>query len=329
MFDLISIGDSMLDYFISLKEASVLTSKKQMHLNLCVSYADKVPAKSIDSQVAGNASNVATGATRLGLSTALYSVLGDDMAGQQIQAKMKREGVDTKYLITDKGKKNNYSFVLSYQGERTIIVYHEPRKYVMPKFDTTQWIYFTSLGNTDGKNKSFLQLNKNIVSYVRKNKISLAFNPGTFQLRMPKNLLIKIFQVSKVVFINVEEAMYVMGMKKNPGLKKLLETVSETGPQIVVITDGKNGSYCFDGKKYYHLGLFPAKIIDRTGAGDSYATAFIASLFYNNSITEAMRWGTINSASVVSTLGPQDGLLTKQQIFAKLQKNPKFQVQEI
>ncbi|HLD82060.1 MAG TPA: carbohydrate kinase family protein [Patescibacteria group bacterium] len=324
MFDIISIGDAMQDFFIDLQEASVLTSKGEMKLNLCVSFADKVPAKSIDAQVAGNAANVAVGSSRLGLKTALYSVIGDDGAGTAIKEKMQAEKVSTKYLITDKGKKNNYSFVLNHKNERTIIIYHEPRKYRMPKLEHSEWIYLTSLGNTSQRNKSFLDLHRDVIKHVKRHRVKLAFNPGTYQIRMHPKLLGDVIATSEVVFMNVEEARYILGAKKDAVIKSLLYKLFQRGPKKVVITDGPNGSYAYSGDAYYKIGIFPSPLLERTGAGDSFATAFVAALFYNKDTADALCWGTINSASVVTKIGPMAGLLTESTILRTLKKHPKF-----
>ena len=324
MLDILSIGDAMSDMFVELSEAEVVTNKKKMQLNLCMSFADKIPAKSIDVQTAGNAANVAVGASRLGLKTAFYSVIGDDVAGRTITATMKKEKVSAKYLIVDTGKPNNYSIVLNYHAERTIIIYHEPRKYQLPKFSRARWVYFTSLGNSNGKNKSFEQLHHDVLEYVKNTGAKLAFNPGTFQLRMKKSLLKAVLAASDVVFLNVEEAKNILNVSPSTKVPALLKAVALLGARIVVITDGPNGAYCYDGKNCYHMPIFDAPIVERTGAGDSFATGFVCALFYNRDIHEALRWGSFNSAFVVGKVGPQAGLLYKHEMLQISTENAAF-----
>ena len=55
--------------------------------------------------------------------------------------------------------------------------------------------------------------------------------------------------------------------------------------------------------------MFPTKLVEKTGAGDAYAAAFIAALNRNLNLGEAMVWGTINSAHVIREVGAQNGLL--------------------
>jgi len=87
------------------------------------------------------------------------------------------------------------------------------------------------------------------------------------------------------------------------------------GPNIIAITVGKKGVYAYDGQKIYYQKSALAKVINTTGAGDSFSAAFVASLFYQpENIKKALKWGVLNSASVIDKIGAQKGLLTKKQI---------------
>lgn len=95
------------------------------------------------------------------------------------------------------------------------------------------------------------------------------------------------------------------------------------GPEMVVITDGPNGAYGFDGTTYQHIGIFPVPVVERTGAGDAFSTGCLAALIQKKSLRDAMRWGTFNSASVIQKVGPQAGLLKKNEMMKLLRDNPK------
>ena len=107
-------------------------------------------------------------------------------------------------------------------------------------------------------------------------------------------------------------------------MQELHKKINALGPKISVITDGPNGSMAYDGKDFYELGLYETPIVDRTGVGDSFATAFICALFHDKSVEEAMKWGTINAGGVISKIGPQEGLMKKEEIEKILQANPNF-----
>ena len=255
------------------------------------------------------------------MQTAIYTILGKDEIGEDISNVFKAEGVGEKYVIWDDVHGSNVSVVLNYQGERTILVYHQPRIYSWPAdFGPTNWIYYTSIG------KEHASIHEPLKNYLVSNQVNLAFNPGTWQLKEGLEVLKPFIQASKVFAVNKDEAQKLVGEASD--IKELLKAVKNHCAGIVLITDGDKGSFAYDGQKFYQCGLFPAKVLEKTGAGDSYTTAFVAALFYGKNIPEAMAWGAVNSASVIEQIGPQAGLLRKEQILAKIEENPDFRGKE-
>ncbi|MEK7073045.1 MAG: PfkB family carbohydrate kinase, partial [Patescibacteria group bacterium] len=62
--------------------------------------------------------------------------------------------------------------------------------------------------------------------------------------------------------------------------------------------------------RLWKMGVFPAKVVEMTGAGDSFATGFVAALHRGLGVPEALKWGSANSAGVIGQIGPQAGLQT-------------------
>ena len=321
-FDVISIGDTTEDIFLELNEEIKVVKDPKGKKYLGLAYAEKIVVEKVTDVLAvGNSANVAIGSSRLGLKTALYTVLGNDDIGEEMAQVLYREGVAKDYIVFDKNKKSNLSVVLNYKAERTILVYHEKRKYGLPKLASTRWVYFSSLGEGHGK------LHSQIPEYVRKYKAKLGFNPGSHQLHEGLKKMRPILKVCTVLFVNRKEAQTLVGTEKN--IKRLMEKLHKEGPKIVVITEGPKGSYASDGKNLYHLKIFPAPLVERTGAGDSFSTGFIGALAHGKKVGEAMRWGTVNSASVIQKIGAREGLLRKNEIQKILKRSPRFQPKKL
>lgn len=319
--DLISIGDATLDTFVRVKEASVMCTVNKENCLLCFTYADKIPIERLDRTIAGNAANNAVGAARLGMQAALYSVIGDDKTGQDIMYTMKKEGVELDYLDIERGTESNYSVVLNYKGERTQLVYKVPRKYALPKLRPSAWVYYTEIGS----NHSGLE--RDLVRYIGKTGAKLAYNPGTSHIREGLERMKHILRRTHTLFVNKEEGEKMVG--KFSTMKKLLRALHAEGPKIVVVTDGSRGAYAYDGRHAFQIGVFPAKVVEMTGAGDSFATAFVAALHHGKSMHDALLWGSANSTSVIGKIGPQAGLLTQDGIKKMLKKNAKVKPRQL
>ena len=320
MFDLISIGDAVIDTFVPLTDAHVHFNENLREL--CLRYGDKIPVGDSVVQVAGNACNSAVGASRLKLKTSAYINVGGDHDGVRIKDHLKDEGVDTRYVVTNKDLPSNHHVVLNYKGERTILIFHQPWKYHLPDLDKSKWVYFTSLSPTFADSNLLQQL----TNYLERFGARMLYNPGTFQIKLGVKKNPRLLSLTEVFIVNLEEAKIILG---NLTIKKLLQGICDLGPKMAVITDGDKGSYGFDGETYYHLEVFPAKLVEMTGAGDAYATGTLAGLFHGKDLKEAMRWGAANGASVVEQVGPQPGLLTYQKMLEKLKENKTIISKEI
>ena len=64
-FDLITIGDSTIDTFIKIHDATVECDINKKNCKICIKYGDKIPVDSISHSAAGNALNVAVGVQKL------------------------------------------------------------------------------------------------------------------------------------------------------------------------------------------------------------------------------------------------------------------------
>lgn len=311
-YDVISIGDAVFDTFLKVNTASLLCNIDKQSCWLCFNYAEKIPVDEMETSIGGNACNNAVGTSRLGLKAAFYSIIGDDDLGEKILNQVKREGVSTEYIHVQKKSPSNFSTVLNYKTERTILVHHEPRKYKLPKLGTSQWVYLTSMG------KEFPAIHASLIKQIKQNGTKLAFNPGTHQLLAGKKVLEPMLRATNLLILNKEESQTLTGMRGKEPVKDLLRELHHLGPDIVVITDGPKGGYAYDGKDFYRMLPMPSKVVERTGAGDSFSTGLLSALCYDIPLQEALVWGAANAASVIEHVGPQAGLLNKKQILARI-----------
>ncbi len=91
---------------------------------------------------------------------------------------------------------------------------------------------------------------------------------------------------------------------------EIFNALRDTGVTLAVITDGKAGCQVFDGKKIYYFPSYNAPVIDTLGAGDSFASGFVAGLMKTGDLHQAIKLGTANASSVVRYFGAKPGLLT-------------------
>ena len=309
--DFVGIGDTVVDAFIRLKpdQAHAVCKIDNSSCEICMPFGAKVPFDFVKVCYAvGNSANACVSASRLGLKSALITNLGKDDDGAKCLASLKNDGVGTQYIKEYDGIKTNYHYVLWYNSERTILIKHADFPYTLPLGDVgPKWLYLSSL------NEKSLEFHHEIATYLAAHpETKLSFQPGGFQIKLGVEALRDLYAHTEVFFCNVEEARLIL--KDNTSEPKdLAKKIAAFGPKIVVITDGPKGAYVYDGSDAWYMPIYPDPIppYERTGAGDSFASAFISALALGKTPSEAITWAPINSMSVVQKVGAQEGLLTR------------------
>jgi len=333
-YDFIAIGDTVTDAFIRLKEAAVHCDINKENCTICMRFGDKIPYEDVFVVPGvGNSANAAVSASRLGLHSALVANIGDDYFGKECMDVFEKEKVGTEFIAAHPGYKTNYHYVLWYEADRTILVKHQEYPYAFPDIGNPRWVYLSSLGAT--AEPMYTDIERYLAAHP---DIKLAFQPGTYQMKLGRERLAGIYRRAEVFFCNKEEAQRILETKEED-VKILMGMIADLGPKIVAITDGVNGAYAYDGStslttggQVWQMPLYPdpKPPMQRTGAGDAFSSTFTVALALGKDVPEALAWGPVNSMSVVQGIGARQGLLTRPQL-EELIKNapPQYKAQRM
>lgn len=318
--DFLAIGDITTDAFIRIKEASVHCRVDTNNCELCMKFGDKVPFEYTKVITAvGNSANAATAVARLGIRSGLIAQIGNDQNGKDCLETLRQEQVDSRYIKSHKGLPTNYHFVLWYDVDRTILINHVEYEYKLPEIKKPpKWIYLSSLASNTR------DYHIEISRYLNDNpEIKLAFQPGTFQIKLGLQELKDIYSRTEVFICNFEEAQRILHIELRD-IKVLLSEIHKYGPKIVLITDGPKGAYMYDGEHYYFMPVYPdpKPPVERTGCGDSFSATFVAAMMMGKSPLEALVWAPVNPMSVIQYVGAREGLLNKEHIEWWLKQAP-------
>jgi len=314
IFDVIAVGGAKVDIFLDAHDTNQHFRLDEKTGELCIRSGDKVLIDKAHFMIGGNGANVAVGLARTGLKSAVVEEIGSDEFAQKIVNVLNQEGVSERLLRQVQGT-SSFSVIINYKRERTIFAEYEEREHDF-SFDniSTKWVYLTSLGY------EWRQAYKKTLEFVKNNNIKLAFNPGTSQLDDGKEELAEVFRNTEILFLAKEEAIKILNLdsfleNNEENMRRLLTLLKELGSRIVVITDGKNGSFMLDeNNNYLSNGIVEAEVVEKTGAGDAYASGFLSAVILGLDYKISMKWGTENSASVIGKVGAQTGLLRREEI---------------
>lgn len=322
--DVISIGDIVTDVFIKLLEDQAHVYANEHGHWLAMPFGTKIPFDKAETiKGVGNAANASVSFARLGLNSALATNVGDDQTGRDMISALNENKVDSRFVRINPEKVSNVHYVLRYQVERTILIRHEAYDYHWPHLrpdEIPKWVYFSSVS------EHAMQYHDQIADWLEENpEVKMAFQPGTFQIDAGVERLKKIYAHCEVLIVNREEAVLITGGDYD-NYHDLLGRTHNLGAKIAVITDGPNGAVASDGKQAYSMPLYPdpAPPVDRTGAGDAFASTFVAALIKGNTIAGALQWAPINSMSVLQKVGAQEGLVSEKELEQYLSASPDY-----
>lgn len=305
----LAIGDITTDTFIRLAEARVTCNINDEDCTISMRWGDKIPyEEAIEVAGVGNAGNAAVSAARLGLRTGILTYTGKDPKGDEQIAVIKKEGISDAYITQVEGIASNHDFVLSYESERTILIKHSVFPYQIPEdLVPPDYMYVSSIGDATGKTHA------NIAAWLAKHpETKLLFQPGR-ELAMDRSLVDCLYAIAELCVCNKEESERILGYASSQEITKLLKEMHQLGPKTVLITDGRKGAYAYDGTHMLSLPIYPdpKPPVERTGAGDAFASTVASALVLGKPLPEALLWGPVNSMNVVQYVGAQAGLLTR------------------
>lgn len=292
-FDVITFGSAVVDVFVD-------TDIAEKGKFIAYPVGAKILIKNLRFDIGGGGTNTAVAFSRLGLKTGCICKVGADESGKEILSLLKKEKI--KFLgKIKKGAISGYSIILdSKEKSRTILTFKGVNDTLdfkeIPKIKT-EWLYYSSM-----LDKSF-QSQIKLARLLKRKRTKLAFNPSSYLIKR-KNLK-PLLKLTDILILNKEEAMMLTKKKQNL-LENLRKLINKDG--IVVITDKNREIVAYDGKKKYSLTPNKIKVVERTGAGDAFASGFAAGQITGKTIPESLKIGLRESESVIRYFGAKNKL---------------------
>ena len=304
MYDVITLGSATIDVFaVTASELLTIREGRHQEKHICYPSGEKIVIQELDFLTGGSGLNAAVSFARLGLSAAYLGNLGRDENGERILDELDNENVD--FIGTRSKEKTNYSIILnSMEHDRTILTHHGASdvltKTAMPK---TRWLYTSSLLGASYRTALI------ILAKAKKRKVRTAANISMYLAKRKVRYLQPLLRNLDVLIFNKEEAQAMLG-SKSEDVVYLLAKARTFGPEIIVITDGARGASAYDGDHVYHIAASKMKVRESTGAGDAFASGFVAALAKKKSLADALRYGLANAESCIMHTGAKQGLLS-------------------
>ncbi len=260
----------------------------------------------------GSSANIAAGLVKLGCKAALVSCVSDDAVGLYCLEQLDKYGIDRTHLRTVHGE------------ERTSLALYETR------IENHQSVIYRN-------NAADFQMNIEDVEAVDYSQYGALITAGTvFAAEPSRSATFRAFQLAKAaglpiifdvdyrpyswpsaasaeevlsragamsdVIVGNDEEFGFMAGDIAKGLDKARDLAASSAA-IVVYKMGPEGAVTFANGQEIRTGIFPAKALKPTGAGDSFMAGFIAGLANGMTLREAVERGSACASIVVAKPG--------------------------
>ena len=331
MEKIICIGSSTKDVIFPIVDGVIMETPEDLEAQRKIVFelgAKYQVAQGRHETIGGCAANVACGLARLGTEAFCCTRVGSDQTGDWIKEELKKNGVAID-LIQVGNHRSDLSTIVAHIPSEDRIIFSDRDSNERLEIDQeelkkvgAQWIFISSLnGNVEESWENKLD---KILQLVKEENIKLIFNPGQKNIKKDTQKIIETITQTQMVIMNKDEAIEIVektGDFSGEALndeKFLAEKLHVLGAKVVALTDGARGAWGFDGQEFLHIEAKKEKVADTLGAGDAFASGFIAAQLKGKSLQECLQWGIANSSSVVKFYGAIEGLLQEREIEKKL-----------
>lgn len=299
--DVVAVGDGTIDLVL---EVDGLPGHDQ-----------KVMGRLVGWLPGGTVSNFACAASRLGLRTGFLGTVGHDEAGRIIVEDFRAWGVGISHLQVLEGRQTNLTVIMvDATGEKAIVVvpiYHheatldaEARAYL-----ARAWACYTMPFDQQG----FQQLTA--VCRQVGAQVAIDVEPT---LGVDMEALRVILPRTDIAFFNREGLIAATGtVDLWAGARQMLGL----GPQIVVVTRGRDGALALTCRSQAEHPGFAVDVVDTTGAGDCFNAAFLVGYRRGWPLEETLAFANAAAALSVMKMGPRGGIPTPEAVDAFLARH--------
>jgi fructokinase len=308
--DLLAIGEALVD-FISIEEAASLTH-----------------AQTFTKKQGGSPANIAVNASKLGGMSAIAAKVGRDTFGDFIRDEISAAGVNIDYLSTTAANATSMVFVTRSKSTPDFCVLRGADTQLMAEDIPEELVSRAKIIHTSTWPLTAEPSRSTITSILKQaqdmHKIISCdpnFSPKLWSRQeggaeQGAELVARMLQYASITKPSLDDARRIFGENLAPD--KIIERFHTMGPQIVVLTMGKDGTLVSEGDRITHLPSRNIKVVDSTGAGDAFWAGFLMALLDGYPLTDCAQFAREIAEIKLSTIGPLPGHINRQQLYQKL-----------
>ncbi|BEP28374.1 carbohydrate kinase family protein [Helicovermis profundi] len=282
--------------------------------------------------------NFLTMAANTGLETSFIGKVGDDSFGNYLKNIIEEKKIDTKGLILDPNYNTTLAFVhLNGNGERSFSFYRKDcadinlttNEIDFKQIDKAKLVHFGSLSFT---NEPLRSTTYSFLDYAKsKNKLITYdpnYRPSLWEnVSLAKEQMLKGLSYCHILKVSDDELKLLSG---ETDLILGCEILAKYDIKLICVTLGEKGVFYFSKGFSGFVGGFNSKVIDTTGAGDTFFGALVSKFIINNMdinninksiLIDSLKFANAAASICVENFGGIPSIPTNDQVNIRLSSN--------
>ena len=252
--------------------------------------------------IGGSGAIAASGAARLGLETALASIVGDDPLGRFMLEALAERGVDVSGVVERGGARTGVTVVLVRGSDRAMLTAPGTITALTAELvDRTllraaRHVHVSSYFLQDGLRPGLADL----LREVRQAGASTSVDPNWDPAEQWDGGLLDLLDETTILFLNAEEAKRI---GHAGDVEEAARALSRDGTVLVVVKLGADGALAVEGGRVIRSTAVAVDEVDAVGSGDSFDAGFLAGHLAGRPLEETLRLANACGALSMRAVG--------------------------
>ena len=324
MESIIGIGNALTDILAVVEDDSLL--KKYNLPKGSMNWVDSETASTIWNEIkgkkvqivpGGSAANTISSASILGMKSAFIGKVGDDELGRLFKEGQQQTGISSILLLGTQSSGRSMVLITPPNAERTFANYMGATLELGPEDLDESFFDGYDILHLEGYLVQNHDLVRRAVEIGKKKGMTISIDLASYNVvESNYDFLHQIVEgYVDIVFANESESRSFTHKAPEDALDSLAEVC-----KIAVVKVGAEGSFVKSGNLKYKIAPCPAKAVDATGAGDTFAAGFLYGYSCGLPLDVCGKIGSLASSKVVEIIGTKMDSATWDEIRSGIKK---------
>lgn len=255
---------------------------------------ETVMGNSFFTTTGGKGANQAVAAARLSNKVYMIGAVGDDENGKQIIENLEQNNVDTTFMDKIENETSGTAHITLFEDDNRIIVVPAANTHVTPEKVLPKLERFGAGDIILMQHEIPEHTIKEVTDYAVKHDMKVILNPAPYR-NIDKEI------IDKVTWITPNESESELLFES--GVDEALKAY----PRKLIVTKGAAGAMFYNDSQQLVKG-YKKKVVDTTGAGDTFNGALAVALIENKPLEEAVDFANLAGSFSVTGLGAQGAM---------------------